>query len=404
MPNPEENKQIEWWPETGEPWKVEWAARSLNDDKKREVVNTVKRGVEKTVTTTTTTKVEEVNFWSDVQFEPLDLTKVDTTRFSPQAQRSIQAINGEYESGTTGKINRLEYTRAHYKLPYNQVSLDAMKSDKERSALWEEMQRVLALSETPIVEPWKLEKPEDLATQQKKFVLWFHVEWVASPKLTDYVSQNPENPFLTGYNAMLAQGNASREAVWLQCNQMLAWDRANVARQRLIQVVGVSPDKVAITSTAVRELEPGVNDSDIPGVNIEGIYGNYDQTITTIDNVTTQEVRFNDQMDAPIGFINLKSEMREQLKEVAALPNLWSLDAIQWEQVVKGYLTDGYWIWSGTFQDWKLTEGKITKPTWSGNVIIAKVSTPWVNVASFLQAKKTAGEVGSKVDTLLAST
>jgi len=52
------------------------------------------------------------------------------------------------------------------------------------------------------------------------------------------------------------------------------------------------------------------------------VYGSFDQTITNISNVSVEEVRFNDQMDVPIGFTNLKPEMREQLKDIVALPNL----------------------------------------------------------------------------------
>lgn len=121
---------------------------------------------------------------------------------------------------------------------------------------------------------------------------------------------------------MIEQGETSPDVIGTQCNKMLAWDRANVARQRLIQVVGIPAEKIAIDSTALEAVPDGKRDEDLPGVNIEGIYGSYDQTITTIDNMTTEEVRFNDQMDAPIGFINLKPEMREQLKEITALPNL----------------------------------------------------------------------------------
>jgi len=63
---------------------------------------------------------------------------------------------------------------------------------------------------------------------------------------------------------MMAQGESDPNKIGLQCNQMLAWDRAEVARQRLVEVVGVPAEKVSISSTAVRELPPGVNDADIP--------------------------------------------------------------------------------------------------------------------------------------------
>jgi len=76
-----------------------------------------------------------MNFGPDIQFQPLNLATLDITKFSPKAQASIEAINAEHEAGTAGKVNRLAYTRAHYQLPYNQVSLGAMKSNAEWQAL-----------------------------------------------------------------------------------------------------------------------------------------------------------------------------------------------------------------------------------------------------------------------------